>query len=207
MMLPRDRSEPYRLVAIGASDAVGVGSSDPARRSWPALLLTRLPAGSVLVNLGVDGSRTEQARGEQLPGALAAEPSLVTIWLAVNDLADGTDPLSYQRSLAGIVEPLATRTRAAIFIGNVPDIRAVPAFAERDQTSLLALVIAYNDAIVELASRHAGRATVVDLFTGSAPLMTTAGVSADGFHPSDRGYELIAERFARTMRVAGVAIR
>src|SRR2546430_6304943 len=35
-----------RYVAIGASDSVGVGASDPARGSWPALVASRLPAGS-----------------------------------------------------------------------------------------------------------------------------------------------------------------
>jgi len=42
-------------VAIGASDAVGMGAGDPATESWPAVLDTLLPQGSKLVNLGVTG--------------------------------------------------------------------------------------------------------------------------------------------------------
>jgi lysophospholipase L1-like esterase len=48
---------------------------------------------------------------------------------------------------------------------------------------------------------------LVDLFTGSAPLVSTITVSGDGFHPSDEGYKLIADRFAAAMRAAGVPLR
>jgi lysophospholipase L1-like esterase len=48
---------------------------------------------------------------------------------------------------------------------------------------------------------------VVDLFTGSADLVSTVTVAADGFHPTDAGYQLIAERFAVSLRAAGIALR
>jgi lysophospholipase L1-like esterase len=32
-------------------------------------------------------------------------------------------------------------------------------------------------------------------------------VSGDGFHPSDAGYQLIADRFADAMRRSGVPLR
>ena len=49
--------------------------------------------------------------------------------------------------------------------------------------------------------------TVVDLFTGSGPLVSTITVSADGFHPSDAGYALIADRFVKAIADAGIALR
>lgn len=48
---------------------------------------------------------------------------------------------------------------------------------------------------------------VVDLFTGSAELTTRFTVSPDGFHPSDEGYKLIAERFLEVMRAQGIRLR
>ena len=48
---------------------------------------------------------------------------------------------------------------------------------------------------------------VVDLFVGSGPLVSTMTVSADGFHPSDAGYALIADRFAKAIADAGIALR
>src|SRR6266568_4435263 len=67
-----------RYVAIGASDTVGVGASDPRAGSWPARVAARLPAGTDYVNLGVSGSLAAQAAREQLPSALALDPGLVT---------------------------------------------------------------------------------------------------------------------------------
>src|SRR5438105_15248802 len=46
----------FRYVAIGASDTVGVGASDPRTGSWPARVASRLPVGAEYVNLGVSGS-------------------------------------------------------------------------------------------------------------------------------------------------------
>jgi acyl-CoA thioesterase I len=197
-----------KYVAIGASDTVGVGASDPAKGSWPALVASRLPAGSpAYVNLGVSGSLAVQAVAQQLPGAIAQRPSLVSVWLAVNDLNATIEPASFAESLGQIVDGLAQKTEATVFVGNVPDLRAVPAYASIDKARLLAGIQAYNDVITQLAAKYPGRVNVVDLFTGSAALVVTGTVSADGFHPSDEGYQLIADRFANTMRAKGIPLR
>ena len=197
-----------KYVAIGASDTVGVGASDPAKGSWPALLAARLPAGSPpYTNLGVAGSLALQAVSQQLPGAIAQKPTLVSVWLAVNDLNATIEPDSFAGSLGQIVDGLVQRTDATIFVGNVPDLRTVPVYASADKTRLLAGIQAYNDAIAAIAARNPARVKVVDLFAGSAALVSTATVSQDGFHPSDEGYQLIAERFASAMRANGVPLR
>jgi len=197
-----------KYVAIGASDTVGVGASDPAKGSWPALVAARLPAGSPpYTNLGVAGSLALQAVSQQLPGAIAQKPTLVSVWLAVNDLNATIEPASFAGSIGQIVDGLVQKTDATIFVGNVPDLRTVPVYASADKTRLLAGIQAYNDAIAAIAARNPARVKVVDLFAGSAALVSTATVSADGFHPSDEGYQLIAERFASAMRANGVPLR
>ncbi|MEK6206288.1 MAG: GDSL-type esterase/lipase family protein [Chloroflexota bacterium] len=201
-------SSGIKYVAIGASDTVGVGATDPAKGSWPALIASRLPAGSpAYVNLGVSGSLAVQAVTQQLPGAIAQQPNLVSVWLAVNDLNATIEPASYAESLGQIVDGLAQKTAATIFVGNVPDLRAVPAYASVDKARLLAGIQAYNDVVAAIAAKYPGRVNVVDLFTGSAALVVTGTVSADGFHPSDEGYQLIAERFASAMRAKGIPLR
>ncbi|HEV8468563.1 MAG TPA: GDSL-type esterase/lipase family protein [Candidatus Limnocylindria bacterium] len=204
---PTASSPAVRYVAIGASDTVGVGATDPAQGSWPARIAARLPAGSGYVNLGVSGSIALQAGREQLPGAIAQRPTVVTIWLAVNDLNATIDRASYAEALGGIVDALVQRTDAAIFVGNVPDLRAVPVYAGVDKRALLARITAYNDVIAEIAAKSPARVSVVDLFNGSADLVSTATVAQDGFHPSDAGYQLIADRFATAMRARGVPLR
>jgi lysophospholipase L1-like esterase len=201
-------SSGIRYVAIGASDSVGVGASDPAKGSWPALIAARLPAGSPpYTNLGVSGSLALQAVAQQLPGAIAQKPSLVSVWLAVNDLNATIEPASFADALGQIVDTLVQKTSATIFVGNVPDLRAVPAYAGVDRARLLAGIESYNKVIATIAARSPGRVVVVDLFTGSAALVSTAVVSQDGFHPSDEGYQLIADRFAAAMRASGVPLR
>jgi lysophospholipase L1-like esterase len=197
----------FRYAAVGASDTVGVGASDPGTGSWPARLAARLPAGFDYVNLGVSGSLAAQAAREQLPTAIGLAPQLVTVWLAVNDLNANVTPTDYAAALRSVVEPLVSRTAARIFVGTVPDLRPVPAYAGTDQVTLLARITAYNAAIAAIAAAFPGRVTAVDLFTGSAPLVGTMTVSADGFHPSDAGYTLIADRFAKAIADAGIALR
>lgn len=196
-----------RYVAIGASDTVGVGATDPVSGSWPARVAKLLPPGSAFVNVGVSGSIALQARTAQVPGAVAQRPTVVSIWLAVNDMNATIEPTSYANDLGAIVDALVSGTTAKIFVGNVPDLRPVPAYAEADKAALFRLISAYNAAIAAIAAKHPGRVFVVDLFTGSAPLVSTITVSGDGFHPSDAGYQLIADRFADAMRANGIPLR
>ena len=198
---------PERYVAIGASDTVGVGARDPATGSWPARVAAKLVSGSTYTNYGVSGSVLAQALRDQAPPAVAREPTLVTIWLAVNDLNAGVSPAQYGSALDAILDLLVQRTQATIFIGNVPDLRAVPIYARLDPRAVDAQVSAFNGEIARSAERHRGRVVVVDLNTGSAELVTSATLSADGFHPSDRGYELIAERFLAAIRRAGMRVQ
>ena len=196
-----------RYVAIGASDTVGVGASDPATGSWPARIAKLLPPGSAFVNVGVSGSIALQARAAQLPGALAQRPTVVSIWLAVNDMNATIEPASFASDLDAIVDALVSGTEAKIFVGNVPDLRPVPAYKDADKAALFKLIGAYNAAIAAIAAKYPGRVFAVDLFTGSADLVSTITVSGDGFHPSDAGYQLIADRFAAAMRSSGIPLR
>jgi lysophospholipase L1-like esterase len=200
-------SPAVRYVAIGASDTVGIGAADPATGSWPARIAALLPPGSAYVNLGVSGSVAIQAKDAQVPGTIAQKPTVVSIWLAVNDMNATIQPASYKEALGAIVDTLVARTEAKIFVGNVPDVRGVPAYKDADKNALFQQISAYNDAIAQIVKAAPGRVFGVDLFTGSAPLVSTITVSGDGFHPSDEGYKLIAERFATAMRTAGVPLR
>ena len=196
-----------RYVAIGASDAVGVGASDPPTGSWPARVAAHLPPGSAFVNVGVSGSTAPQAQEQQLPRAIAQRPNIVSIWLAVNDMNAQIPPETYASALGKIVAGLVRATDAKIFVGNVPDIRGVPAYKDVDKDLLFGQIGAYNEAVASVVRAHPGRAFAVDLLTGSAPLVSTMTVSEDGFHPSDEGYRLIADRFTKRMREEGVPLR
>jgi acyl-CoA thioesterase-1 len=177
-------------VAIGASDTVGVGAGAPEQESWPAVLHRRLPAGSRLVNLGVSGSLLRQALDQQLPVALDSNPDLVTVWLAVNDYTSRVPLPRYASDLDALLGALRSGTRAAILVGNVPELSVLPASSRFD----LRDVDRWNGAIAELARRH--QATPVDLkATWSEVAEHPEYISSDGFHPSSTGYRRLADLF------------
>src|ERR1700694_1123121 len=66
-------------VALGASDAVGVGSNQPGSQGYVPLVATHLPKGSHLLNLGISGIHLHDALAQELPIALSTSPELVTV--------------------------------------------------------------------------------------------------------------------------------
>jgi acyl-CoA thioesterase I len=192
-------------VAIGASDAVGTGARNPAAEGWPPLLHGRLPGGTRYANLGIAGLRIDLALEQVLPVAVDLQPSVVTVWLAVNDLGAGTSLDAYRADLDTLLGTLRRETRARIYVANVPDLTLLPAFAERDQAELRVEVLRWNAAIA--ASAEANGAVLVDLFTGWQELRARSQryISRDGFHPSTEGHRRIAELFLEAMRASGGA--
>jgi len=183
-------------VALGASDTVGVGSANPARDNWTAQLARRLPAASRYVNLGRSGSTLSQALTTELPAALRARPTLVTVWLAVNDLNALVTPDDYGTQLDRLLSALQ-KTHARVYVGNVPDLSLVPIYKSLgiSASDLNGIVRLYNGVIAT---------TVVDLYAASKPVLRNlTNVGADGFHPSTRGYTLLANLFYQVMRRDG----
>ena len=190
---PDRQHQPMSYVAIGASDTVGVGATNPERDAWPAQLYARLPTGSSLVNLGVAGSLLSDAIDQQLPVAVAAHPDLVTVWLAVNDMNARVTAEQYGGELDYLLRALRT-THAIILVGNVPDLVALPAYRGVPPELARAQVDAFNATITSVANRHG--AVLVDLHAS----WTEAGqggdlVSSDGFHPNTAGHARIAAEF------------
>ena len=194
-------ARPLTYVALGASDSAGVGANVPERESWVAVLHARLPAGSRMVNLGVSGSLLRQALDQQLPVALDADPDLVTVWLAVNDLNARVPLDRYSADLDALLRALREQTDATILVGNVPDMSTLPAAGRMN----LAPIPRWNAAIEEVVVRNG--AQLVDLRDAWREVAEHPEyVSSDGFHPSTAGYVRLAERFYDAA-VAGLGAR
>src|SRR5881275_1641490 len=112
---------PVTYVAIGASDAVGVGARDPETEGWVPRFGARLGSNVRVINLGVSGSTLGQALDEQVGPALDAQPDVVTVWLAVNDLNARVPLESYSADLETLLGQL-DQTHARVLVGNVPDV-------------------------------------------------------------------------------------
>ncbi len=189
-------------VALGASDTFGIGASDPYTQNWPADLAIMLKPHTHLVNLGIPGITLHNALTSELPIALDAHPALVTVWLAVNDLALNVPIESYTRDLNVLLSRLrAAAPHARIAVGNMPNLTRLPSFYSDDPVTLNKQITSYNTAIASaVASYHA---TLVDLYGPSYDLQTHPEyISKDGLHPSDLGYFKLAELFYIALRQA-----
>ncbi len=190
-------------VALGASDAVGIGANDPATQGYVPVIISRLPAGSRALNLGISGIELHAALQEELPQAVAAQPTLITIWLVANDFDACLSLSQYQTDLETLLSTLQAQTHAAIFLANLPDMSELPAIqdqsigvgtclAGQSAGQIRAMVAQWNSVVASEAQRH--NAVLVDL--SAFNLAANPGyISGDGFHPSTAGYLALANLF------------
>ena len=197
-------------VAVGASETVGVGARRPATQAWPRVLHDQALRDTEYVNVGVSGATVGEALSDQLPRALAADPDVVTVWLAVNDITHLVPVEAYEQQLRTLVHALRQDGRTTVLVGNVPAVQDLPAYRDclpgAPDTSRCALpvvppeqqvaatVAAFNQA-VDRVVRSEG-AVLVDLSQGRDLNRLT---SDDGFHPSTRGHRLVARTFAHAL--------
>jgi acyl-CoA thioesterase-1 len=188
-------------VAIGASESVGTGARNPTTDGWVPQLHQKMPAGTKLANLGIGGLKTRQAVEQVLPVTVDLQPTVVTVWLAVNDLTGGVPLDAYRVDLDALLGGLRRDTRARVYVANIPDLTALPAFAGRDPAPLRREVQRWNAEIA--ASADANGAVLVDLFTGWQELRDRPEyVSRDGLHPSTSGHRRLAELYWAAMQGA-----
>src|SRR5690348_6617921 len=190
-------------VALGASDAVGVGASDPSTTAYVPRLIARLPAHAFALNLGVNGYTVKQALAEELPQALAAHPTLVTVWLVGNDFRQCTPLADYQRDLDSLLGQLQSQTHAQVFVANAPDMSLLPAIRDGSPNlgaclrglqpaQIHAIVEQWNTVIDAVVAKH--HQVLVDLFHSDLAAHPDY-IASDGFHPSDGGYRVLADLF------------
>jgi acyl-CoA thioesterase I len=198
---------PIRYAALGASDTVGVGSRSPAQENWTARIRAALPENTVYERFARSGITLGQAVNIEVPQAIAFRPTLVTMWLSVND-ALGRVPLpTYQKSLQATLERLTRETDAQVVLLNVPDLAALAAShaPPQEQARLRQLVRDWNAAIAAAARPYGERVLVVDLLPVSKQLpQHTEWVASDGFHPSPEGYQKLADLTLEAMHRAGL---
>lgn len=187
------KDAPVTYVAVGDSTGVGVGATEGG---YPARLLKRIKqerSKATLTNLCVSGATTEDLLRDQLKQAIAARPTLVTVGIGINDIGHYVGVEKFARNFEEIVKRLKAETTAQIVVSNLPDISYAPVVPVSLREQTRGQINLFNARIGEIAGRYG--LTPVDAYTETHAVMPTHPefFSADGFHPSDAGYEYWAK--------------
>ena len=193
--LPKEKKIEFIYMALGASDATGVGAT-PLTEGYVYLIqgdLAQRIRGTFLINLGVPGARIDLIKEQvRVAQQLGTKANLVTVWTGANDLVHGDDPRTFQEDLRFLLRTLRDSVSQTIVIANLPDLTQLPRFRTTPNPAVtLERVKAYNRAIQEEAVSV--KASIVDLF--SQPVRDDLVFDLDGFHPNDAGHRELARLF------------
>ncbi len=188
----------FEYVALGASDATGIGAS-PLDEGYVPEIQEGLESDGRdvgLLNLGIPGAETDEIQNIALPVAASENPELVTVFVGSNDIVRGISLEDFRNDTSEILTTLAQDTDALVVIATIPDLTQLPRFQqEPDADVTVERIASFNAVIIDEAAKSG--AVIVDL--ASQPIQNFQ-VSDDGFHPNDEGHQLIADLFLQTIR-------
>jgi lysophospholipase L1-like esterase len=185
---------PINYVALGDSTGVGVGARKGG--GYVARLFERLERerpGSRVANLCASGAETRDVLRSQLTHVAALRPTLVTVGIGINDLTHGVEVEQLARNYEELAASLRAATNAPVVVTNVPDISTAPRVPEFMREGVRGRIVLFNEVIADTVARHNFR--LVDTFDQSREIIPRHPefFSADGFHPSEEGYEYWAK--------------
>jgi|SRR5829696_3242308 len=196
--------DPIVYVALGDSTGAGMGAREGGY--VPRLfnrILERRP-GSKLSNLCVSGATTEDLVRGQLDRGVALNPDLVTVGIGINDIGHGSTLEQFYKNYEQIISTLKQKTHAQIVVSNIPDISSAPRVPDSVRTEYQRQIVQFSQRLGEIANRYGVTVFDVQTITKAELPSHPEYFSADGFHPSDKGYELWAsEMWPTVARVIG----
>jgi len=197
---------PIVYVALGDSTGAGVGARDGG--GYVARLFKRLEERrpeSKLSNLCVSGATTADLVRGQLERSVALNPDLVTIGIGINDIGHGLTLDQFSKNFDEILSTLKDKTHATIVVTNLPDISSAPRIPNSMRSQYQRQIDEFCKRLEEIANKYG--VTIFDIYTITKEELPSHPeyFSADGFHPSDEGYELWATQMWPTLaQAAGV---
>ena len=182
-------------VAVGASDAFGVGAT-PITNGYVFEIRDTLEDQGreiALVNLGIPGANTDRiVRALQIFQRTGVTADLVTVWVGANDLIDGIPVEDFADQLQSLLNRVQSGMEAFVVMANLPDLTGLPRFeVDPDPDVTAERVASYNAVIAAEASQR--DIPLVDLFIEGIEDDLVSDL--DGFHPNNDGHDRIAELF------------
>ncbi len=192
---------PTTYLALGDSTGSGVGASE-AGGGYVARLFKRIVThrpGSKLINLCASGATTSDVLRDQLDSGVRSNPQLVTLGIGINDIGHGLSLEQFSKNYEEILSSLKNNTQATIVVTNIPDISSAPRIPAGMRTEYHQLIVEYNRRLTAIAAAHG--VMVFDIYSVTHEQLPSHPeyFSGDGFHPSDKGYELWAQKMWPTI--------
>ncbi len=201
------KTGPIVYVGLGDSTGAGVGA---AEGGYVARLHQRILENrpeSPLINLCVSGATTADVVRGQLHQGVAKNPDLVTLGIGINDIGHNFTIEQFAENYERILSTLKEKTQAQIVLTNIPNISSAPVVPASMRDRYHQQIVSFNERLHEIANRHG--VTVFDIYSITSRELPAHPeyFSRDGFHPSDKGYELWANEMWPTIaRVIGAPV-
>lgn len=193
---PANDLPPVNYLALGASDAFGIGAS-PITRGYVYRIKDGFEDRGRKVSLLNTGIPTADIPAIKKVARKAlkrdVDYDLITIWTGANDLIGGSDVKDFEKDLESMLARIRDKSKAFVVIMNLPDLTQIKKFREDpDKDVTVENVTAFNKAITRQAKKH--NVPIVDFFKAAPGDML---VSKDGFHPNNDGHQKIANLYLK----------
>ncbi len=196
-----------RVALLGDSIAAGAGAARTADALGPRLvagLAARGVDATTQVH-AVSGARSSALRG-QVARALTWAPHVAVVVIGANDLTHRTPPAQAANALEDAVRRLRS-AGAEVVVAPAPDLSAVPQVPPGLRAVLQAASTELRDHQIAGTTAAGGHVADGDSTTSRAFAADPALFSGDRFHPSSRGYAVIAEALLPEVYAATTRLR
>jgi len=178
-------------VALGDSLTAGVGAT-AEDKTYPYLLAKLLTdkqnAQVTVINLGSPGATAEEVLKTQVPLIAELHPDIVTVSVGVNDMHNQVSAELFKQMMSAIADKLASTTKHLNII-NIPYIGSNSVFFPPYRTYFNWQTKRYNSLLSDAIAGQ--KVNIIDLYslTREKAFNDHLYYSADGFHPSDSGFD------------------
>lgn len=195
------------FAVLGDSIAYGQGATRRADTVGSRLAAELIAAGrpTEVRTFAVPGARSDGLAAQVRPAA-AWPAELAVIIIGANDLTHFVPPHEAAERLGAAVRQLRG-AGAEVVVAPAPDLSAVPWVPEQMRAIVRAGSARLREAQTRVALEEGARVADVDGSTAAAFASDVRLFSADRFHPSSAGYELIAAALSPAVHAAAADLR
>ncbi len=179
---------PTGATVLALGDSITYGTGAPPGYDWPQLLAAR--TGWHIINAGIPGDTTQDAR-ERVPALLIEhQPGLVIIELGGNDFLRRRPPDRVKEDLRDIVRQ-AKASGAQVLLVAVPELSFLAAFASSLSDAPLYQALADEEGVGLLAE-------------ALSEVLSEQTLKTDQIHPNAAGYQQFADQLYRYLQKIGL---